>query len=45
MNDYVSWPEGFAREPWKHQHAAYDFLGRKMVNGETGVALFSDMGT
>jgi len=41
----TDWPGGMTREPWRHQQAAYDFLGGKWFEGETGVALFSDMGT
>lgn len=33
------------RQPWKHQHEAYDHLGRLWNAGYPGVGLFSGMGT
>lgn len=33
------------RKPWKHQHEAYDRLGRLWQHGAPGVGLFSGMGT
>lgn len=40
----TEWPAGL-REPWEHQHAAYDVLGKLWHSGRRGVGLFSDMGT
>jgi SNF2 family DNA or RNA helicase len=45
MADLTPWPDGLTLQPWRHQHAAYDFLGRLWYNGQPGTALFSGMGT
>lgn len=45
MTDRVAWPNGLTRQPWAHQHEAYDVLGRLWYGGQPGVGLISGMGT
>lgn len=45
MTDRIEWPSSMPRQPWSHQHAAYDRLGRLWINEQPGVALLSGMGT
>lgn len=40
----AAWPD-LPREPWSHQHDAYDRLGSLWYDGQPGVGLISGMGT
>lgn len=39
------WPKGITKQPWKHQHEAYDYIGSLWSSGRAGAALISGMGT
>ena len=39
------WPAHMAKQPWEHQHLAYDFIGSLWASDMPGAALISEMGT